>query len=347
MGFAETINLVISKLENDGIIGKTKLRTRIKTVKSALTNTEEKALDDIFGFELVTQNERDKEVLMLLIHNLFSEKYSRHKNHNKSNGYFAHHCTGIVKTKVPEMEVLELQKHILEAKTNELKEEYRDMPNKEQKKYKKSDIYGTKPRYPVLAQEIIENGQIDYNLQTGITKSLEFVEQYLKEKCIPRKSIPFCEVQFKTEDVEKEAKYGRAQHVKYKKVDEQNIKRRYFERKLSRGVDYPFIFVRNENGDLEIEHTSKTLISMWPFMKDTIESYKKKYSYPVANYDMYFAKVFPVLEPYVQRNLPNEPSLSTNNCDEEMAWAILRSKIINDGFVLPHSDYIKKVVGRN
>ena len=86
---------------------------------------------------------------------------------------------------------------------------------------------------------------------------------------------------------------------------------------------------------------------MWPFMEDTIKSYRQKYSCPVANYDMYFAKVFPGIEPYVQRNLANEPSLSTNNCDEEFAWAFLRSKIINDGFVLPHSDEIKKVVGRN
>lgn len=343
IGFMEAINYTITELEADGIIGKTKLRTRLKAVNSALTNTDEKVLDDIFGFEIVAQNERDKEILMLIIHNLFVKKYVRQKNHNKSNGYFAHHCTGAVKNKLDGTETTELQAHILEAETNELKEEYRDMSKKEQKKFKRSEIFTRKPRYPILRQEILQNGQIDKNLQDDFEWALNFIDKYLSRNPNLRRNMPIFEMQFKTTAVEQEVKCGRAQHVKYKKVDEEEIKTKYLQKKLVRGVDFPFIFARNDKGELEIENTSRTLSNMWPFLEESIEEYKATHPCPLANYDMYFAKIFPSLEQYIQRNLAKEPSLPVDNFSTENVWSILKNKIVNNDFVLPDYEQLEKV----
>ena len=347
ISFMEALNYTINELQEKGIIGKVKLRTRLKAINSALINTQKKILDDVFGFELITENERDKEILMLLIHNLFVDKYARHKNFNKSNGYYAHHCTGAVKMNLNGAEAEELESHILTAETSELKTQFRDLSRKEQSQYKKEEIYCKKPRYPILRQEILNEGQIDNKLKQDFEEILSFLNQCLPEDAFERKNMPVFEIQFKTLEVEQETSCGRAQHVKYKNVNEEEITKKYFQRKLSRGVDFPFIFVRNKKGELEIQHTSDTLISMWPFLEDAIIRYHQMYSCPVANYDSYFAKVFPALEPYVEKNLSKEPSMPIGCFDEEMAWSVLRNKIINDTFILPHSDEVLKVVGRN
>lgn len=342
IAFLEAINHTITELELEGIIGKAKLKSRVKAINSALQNTEEKTLDDIFGFEIVLENERDKEVLMLIMHNLFVEKYVRQKNHNKSNGYFAHHCTGAVKNELNGNETERLEQHILESETYELKPEYRDMPKKEQKKFKKDEIYCEKPRYPILRNEILEQGMINYKLQENFDWALGFIDQYLSEMSTLRKNMPVMEMQFKTIDVEREAKCGRAQHVKYKKVNEEQITQLYLDRKLVRGVDFPFTFVRNDNGDLEIEHSNKTLVSMWPFLHDTIEQYNKANNSKMATYDMYFAKVFPDLEPYVKRNSLKEPYIPVEQFSAEMAWNGLKNRIINNSFYLPDAKNIVK-----
>jgi hypothetical protein len=56
-------------------LGKTKLKSRIKAAESSLINSQKKELDDVFGFEIITQNERDKEILMLIIYNLLRKKF--------------------------------------------------------------------------------------------------------------------------------------------------------------------------------------------------------------------------------------------------------------------------------
>ena len=345
--FMEVLNSVIAQLEAKGIIGKTKIRARLKAINSAINNTDEKILDDIFGFELIAQNERDKEILMVIIHNLFMKEYIRQKNHNKSNGYFAHHCVGSVKRDLDGREALNLQEHILEAQTNELKEEYRDMPIKEQRKFKRSDIFTKKVRYPTLRNEILQQGKIDEKVHEGIKRALDFANQYLNREPELRKRIPVLEAQFKTVAVEEEAKRGTAQHVKYKSVNEDDVKTKYIQRKLVRGVDFPFVFVRNGEGKLEIEQTDKTLIDMWPFLEDVIQRSSEIHKYPIMNYDMYFAKVFPSLEPFVRGNLKNEPSLLVDNFSQENIWDIIKSKILRNDFVLPYGRQIEQLVVEN
>lgn len=336
--FMELINQIVTKLENDNVIGKTKVRSRIKSINSSMINTDEKILDDVFGFEIVTQSERDKEILMLLIHNLFAQQHIRQKNHNKSNGYYAHHCTGTVKKKLDGNELEKLEKHILEAETNELKMEYRDLPHKEQKKFKKEEIFCKKHRYPILREEIAGKEKVDSKLRESFKWSIEFMEQSLNKNPEARRGIPIMEIQFKTAKVEQEAKYGKAQHVKYKKVNEDEILKAYYNRKLVRGVDFPFTFVRNKSGNMEIEQSDETLVSMWPFLDRAILEYHQTHMYPMKNYDMYFAKVFPELEAYVQQNSLREPNISADGYNSEMAWEILKNKIINNSFVLPEID---------
>ena len=76
-------------------------------------------------------------------------------------------------------------------------------------------------------------------------------------------------------------------------------------------------------------------------MTEAVIRYHQNHSCPVANYDMYFAKVFPDLQPYVERNLTKEPCIPIGNTDIEEIWTILKNKIINDSFVLPHADEVR------
>ena len=83
--------------------------------------------------------------------------------------------------------------------------------------------------------------------------------------------MPVMEVQFKTSEVEKDATCGRAKHMNYKKINPEQISKDYMSRKLVRGIDFPFRFFRNmDNGRMELESTKETLISMWPFLEETI-----------------------------------------------------------------------------
>lgn len=344
--FIETLNQVITKLEQTGVIGRTKMKTRVKAINSSIHNTEQKELDDIFGFEFITENERDKEILMLIIHNLMVAKYIRQKNHNKSNGYFAHHCTGGIKKHLDGTEIPGLKKHILEAETNELKEQYRDFSQKEQKKYERSEIFGRKPRYPVLRQEMLENGNVDSKLQESFEWALKFIDQKLGQDIALRSNIPILELQFKTKAVEHEIKYGNAQHIKYKKINPDEITEKYLQRKLIRGVDFPFVFIRNKEGNIQLEDTEETLINMWPFIERCIAESKKNTTSQLANYDMFFAKVFPELEKYVKEKKEREISIPTDGYDKTMAWTLLKNKIVSNNLVLPYWDELKKEVKR-
>lgn len=331
--FMELVNQIVTKLEKENVIGKTKVKSRIKAINSSMNNTDKKILDDIFGFEIITQNERDKEILMVIIHNLFDKQYARHKNHNKSNGYCAHHCTGSVKKKLNEND--DLEKHILEANTWELKTEYRDMPHSEQKKFNRDKIFCQKPRYPVLRQEILEKNKIDDKLKEKIEEIIGFAKQALMSNPTAKSALPIMEMQFKTIEVEKESRYGRAQHIRYKKVKEAEIIKAYKNRRLIRGVDFPFTFIRNEDGNMEMEYSDETLINMWPFLENIIKQYHQDVDCVIANYDMYFAKVFPDLEPYVIKNLLKEPCIPAGQFSPEVVWNSLKNKIINNEFFLP------------
>lgn len=334
--FMEALNELITGLEAKQIIGKTQIKSRIKAAKSALKNSREKELDDIFGFNIITQNEKDKEILMLIIHNLFVRKYIQEKTYDKSNGYKAHHCIGAVKTKITGEEIRGLKDHILQSKTYKPKEEYRDSSSKKQRELGKKGVLEQVDRYPILRAEILQNGELSGNLQNAFADALLFLDAYLLPGTETRINMPVMEVQFKTSEVEKDATCGRAKHMNYKKINPEQISKDYMSRKLVRGIDFPFRFFRNmDNGRMELESTKETLISMWPFLEETIKEYEKTSTAPLASYDMYMTKIFPDLQPYVEEISKREPVIPIKNTDANSVWTTLKMKIINDSLSLP------------
>lgn len=334
--FMEALNELITGLEAKQIIGKTQIKSRVKAAKSAVKNSREKELDDIFGFNIITQNEKDKEILMLIIHNLFVRKYIQEKTYDKSNGYKAHHCIGAVKTKITGEEIEGLEDHILQSKTYKPKEEYRDSSSKKRRELGKKGVLEQVDRYPILRAEIMQNEELSENLQNAFADALLFLDAYLLPGTETRINMPVMEVQFKTSEVEKNATCGRAKHMNYKKINPEQISKDYMSRKLVRGIDFPFRFFRNmDNGRMELESTKETLISMWPFLEETIKEYEKTNTAPLASYDMYMTKIFPDLQPYVEEISKREPVIPIKNTDANSVWTTLKMKIINDSLSLP------------
>lgn len=96
-GFIEIIKLIdrcVLEMQNDGELTEyIKINARIKSAESALKNddTDNKALDDVFGIEILAGN---KEALKKIIDKL--EQYLdviKERKHNKDNGYEAVHRT--------------------------------------------------------------------------------------------------------------------------------------------------------------------------------------------------------------------------------------------------------------
>ena len=86
---------------------------------------------------------------------------------------------------------------------------------------------------------------------------------------------------------------------------------------------------------MELESTKETLISMWPFLEETIKEYEKTSTAPLASYDMYMTKIFPDLQPYVEEISKREPVIPIKNTDANSVWTTLKMKIINDSLSLP------------
>jgi len=98
------INVITNKLKEDGeITDLFEIRARIKAPKSAIHNDEEKALDDVFGMEIITATEEElKRVIECILEymDIFKEK-----NHNKKNGYKAYHkLLGLKQDKLGELD---------------------------------------------------------------------------------------------------------------------------------------------------------------------------------------------------------------------------------------------------
>ncbi len=92
-GFEWLINFVndlTNKLKEDGKISDLfEIRARIKAPKSAIHNDPNKALDDVFGMEIITATETELKVVMRAVARYM--KKVRERNHNKDNGYKAWH----------------------------------------------------------------------------------------------------------------------------------------------------------------------------------------------------------------------------------------------------------------
>ena len=82
-------NIINEMLENGEISEYGEFRARIKSPKSALRNDPVKALDDVFGMEIITATEFEYEKIMKELEEFMTVQKS--KDHNKKNGYKAKH----------------------------------------------------------------------------------------------------------------------------------------------------------------------------------------------------------------------------------------------------------------
>lgn len=340
INFMELLNSAITTLEDDLVMSNIKFKARLKDGISSLKNTENKALDDIFGFELITPNERDKEILMLLMHKIFDEKLCyKAKNHDKSNGYKAHHCIGILKHEFTGDEFSDIEAYILNAKGKAIKKKYRDLTKQEQADIGKEELYEQIDLYPTLKKQILEEGGLDDGLSEELKDIMLSIGQHYENNKQIKKIVPPIEVQFKTAAVAEEAIYGTARHAIYKPMDTQTVIDKYNGRRLMRGMDFPFKFHR-EDGKMRLQSTNLTLVEMWPFLKDAIRNFRRRHPTQLASYDMYIATVFPELKPYVKELAKKEPCITVKNQDKDAIWRLLKLKVINQNFIIP--DYKSK-----
>lgn len=82
-------NLVNNLIEAGEISEYTEIRARIKAAKSALKNDPLKALDDVFGMEIITITEHEMKKIMEKLQALMN--VHKEKDHDKPNGYKAKH----------------------------------------------------------------------------------------------------------------------------------------------------------------------------------------------------------------------------------------------------------------
>lgn len=332
--FMEAINSAITVLEENLVMSNVKFKARIKDAIGTVKNSDKKTLDDIFGFELITPTETDKEILMLLIHKIYDEKFCcRENNHNKSNGYHAHHRVGVLKKQFTGYELEDIESYILSTKTRKLKTEYRDLSRETQLQMPTDELYEDVYLYPYLREQIIQEGCLD----KAIVDALKEAVTVIKEQVEDTSDIPAVEVQFKTASVAEEAIFGKARHNKYKPVDSQEIISSYNSRKLMRGMHFPFKFYR-DNGKMRLQPTSITLVEMYPFLREPIINFNKSHTGPLASYDMYFATIFPDLKKYVKEISKREPCLKVRNTNKDAIWSILKLKALNPDFSIP--DYV-------
>lgn len=93
-------NSIINRLINDGTISEfIEMRARIKAPVSAIQNDSKKALDDIFGIEIIGAREEELLIIREKLENVMQK--TKQRNHNKNNGYKATHiCYAFKKDKI-------------------------------------------------------------------------------------------------------------------------------------------------------------------------------------------------------------------------------------------------------
>lgn len=92
-GFIAVMNFIndeINNLIDEGKISEfIQIRARIKAIASALMNDHTKALDDVFGMEIITATEEEYDTIIR--HLIPYMDKTKAKNHDKPNGYKAKH----------------------------------------------------------------------------------------------------------------------------------------------------------------------------------------------------------------------------------------------------------------
>lgn len=105
MRFIQYINEKVDILKKQAKISPfIEIRARIKDTKSAIKNFGyDKMLDDVFGVEIICANENEIKIIKEELEKCF--KSTRHKTHNKPNGYKAEHESYSVKHSIQDNQV--------------------------------------------------------------------------------------------------------------------------------------------------------------------------------------------------------------------------------------------------
>lgn len=310
---AEAYNQCVEIAKKNELIGDTKLKARIKDFSSSKTNTDVKILDDIFGMELVTSTELEKEMLILFNHLAF--KVDKDKKYNKTSGYVAYHCIGDFSPKEGDLKE-EIKRIIEQAKTIEYKYS-KSEPNYSNKK---NMVY----IFPRL-QEYISNSA---NLNE-LSRVLKEMVDHMNSRLTQREYLPEIDFHFLTVEKEQEALRGKnANHANYKKVNRKLIENYFMEGRLIRGVNAPWKFVGGPNG-LKLQDLYDTFLENWTFLKD--EVVKKRISgaevkdkQRANKIDVLTATQFPFLRKYLKGDYkyPEE--------GKQEIWEMLKELIIEN-----------------
>ncbi len=290
--FAEAYNQCIDFAHYNEIIGKSELKVRIKDFSSSLTNTELKSLDDIFGMQINTVTEKDKEFLILFNYLIF--EVQKCKKYNKSNGYAAYHHIGNFSHKDIK-NINEIKKAIKDIVKNSKTREY-----KSEKSAHSYDANKMPYVFAHLADEIKNPSKLNRMAET-----LQEMLQLMQYAELEPSKIPLIDFHFMTFDAEEKAIRGTASHDKYKKEQRELIRQFFNNGRLYRGINSPWKFIGKKNG-LVLQDFYDTVIENWPFLLDDIIERRKKGKESEdilrnEKFDILLASQFPFLRGYLRK----------------------------------------------
>lgn len=287
--FADNYIKCIEIARNNEMLGEdTKLKVRIKDYSSSYRNTENKLLDDMFGMELVTSTEEEKEFLILFNHLLFNMR--KDKKFEKENGYDAYHFIGDYNLKIDNLD--EDIRKILNDSTTKL---YTDNPLKlaDNNQTKTTRIFTRLP-------QMLEN-EDEYNL---LKDTLKQMLEEVEKSSINTEELPWIEFHFFTSLVEQSAIRGTASHSNYKDTNAELIEGMFRRGQLYRGINTPWKFT-SKDGELVLQNFYETLIENWPFLRKDIvqrrrDGYEEQDIENNNNCDKLLATQYDFLQNYVE-----------------------------------------------
>lgn len=332
----EAYNQILNELERYRIIGEIGFKARIKDPLRSLENTDIKALDDIFGAEIVVPTEEGKEFIILM--NRLMARAEKERIHDKENGYKAYHFIGYMdqsSVQRNDLSNIDIEQFILyenKRRQEEVDSAIRKYNDAIKKLLEDPDIYEidresqikeleakikqlskTKKIFPILEREIrsSKDGKLNSINRIGLLSILNFARGVLPE------NGPVIEFQIKTAKVSEEATFGTAKHDTYKSKDREKVLAQYKADRLYRGVNFPFKFVR-KSGKIVLQDYMQTILEVWPCLKPYIfEDSLKGTTKKCDRFDYAMSKIFPFLEPYI------------GDCEQEIcSWDSLKNYIL-------------------
>lgn len=327
---AETYNEALFIAKPNEILGNVKIKARIKDFSSSLSNTDKKILDDVFGMEIVTDTEFEKEFVLLFNHLIFNIGKDKNMNKEKTTGYFAHHCTGDFNPS-SYITTEELAEIIKKTKTTEHRHSQSD------------DIKKVSTNLFPNLKKYIENEEDLKEITTILSEMIE----YMKTITLPIYKMPRIEFHFLTSNKEQESIRGIASHSNYKKINPDLIEDYFMNGRLIRGINAPWKF-ESCGQYMVLQDFYTTLLENWPFLRDEIAEKRKegraqREKERISYFDKLTATQFPFLRKYLKKDNKYE-----KNKDEN--WGLLKAIIVanridfNDKFAKPIEDAIMKYI---